>query len=199
MDYYDIIAENFQSTIEVIAMSVDSLAERIGRGSELMVQALLEDHKIIACGNGVDGALAQLFACNLISRFEHDRPALPALALNSDGAGLTAIAESGGLNDIYSRQLRALGQPGDVLLCVSSAGQANNLLRAVQAAHDRNMTVVTLTSGTDGEFGALLQQDDVEIRVDSQRRPRVVELHTMTIHCLCQLIEHSIFGSYSQE
>ncbi|MEE4145017.1 MAG: SIS domain-containing protein [Halieaceae bacterium] len=199
MDYYDIIAENFQSTIETIAMSVDALAERIGRGSELMVQALLEDHKIIACGNGVDGALAQLFACNLISRFEHDRPALPALALNSDGAGLTAIADSSGLNDIYSRQLRALGQPGDVLLCVSSAGQANNLLRAVQAAHERNMTVVTLTSGTDGEFGALLQQDDVEIRIDSLRRPRVVELHTMTIHCLCQLIEHSIFGSYSQE
>lgn len=199
MDYYDIIAENFQSTIEIIAMSVDSLAERIGRGSELMVQALLEDHKIIACGNGVDGALAQLFACNLISRFEHDRPPLPALALNSDGAGLTAIADSSGLNDIYSRQLRALGQAGDVLLCVSSAGQANNLLRAVQAAHDRNMTVVTLTSGTDGEFGTLLQPDDVEIRIDSQRRPRVVELHTMTIHCLCQLIEHSIFGSYSQE
>ncbi len=199
MDYYDIIAENFQSTIEIIAMSVDSLAERIGQGSELMVQALLQDHKIIACGNGVDGALAQLFACNLISRFEHDRPALPALALGSDGAGLTAIADSSGINDIYSRQLRALGQAGDVLLCVSSAGQANNLLRAVQAAHERNMTVVVLASGTDGEFGTLLQQDDVEIRIDSLRRPRVVELHTMTIHCLCQLIEHSIFGSYSQE
>lgn len=199
MDYYDIIAENFQSTIEIIAMSVDSLAERIGQGSELMVQALLQDHKIIACGNGVDGALAQLFACNLISRFEHDRPALPALALSSDGAGLTAIADSSGINDIYSRQLRALGQAGDVLLCVSSAGQANNLLRAVQAAHERNMTVVVLASGTDGEFGTLLQQDDVEIRIDSLRRPRVVELHTMTIHCLCQLIEHSIFGSYSQE
>ena len=199
MDHYDIIAENFQSTIETIAMSVDSLAERIGRASELMVEALLQDRKIITCGNGVDGALAQLFACNLISRYEHDRPALPALALNSDGAAMTAIADNGGLNDIYSRQLRALGQSGDVLLCISSAGQANNLLRAVQAGHERNMAVVTLSSATDGEFGTLLQQDDVEIRVDSMRRPRVVELHTMTIHCLCQLIEHSIFGSYSQE
>ncbi len=199
MDYYQIISNNFQSTIETIAVSVDPLAEPVGRASEIMVQALLEDHKIIACGNGVDGTLAQLFACNLLSRFEHDRPALPALALNSDGAGLTAIAQTGGINDIYSRQLRALGQAGDVLLCISSSGEASNLLRAVQAAHERDMTVIALSCAVDGEFGTLLQQEDVEIRIDSLRRPRVVELYTMTIHCLCELIEHSIFGNYNQE
>ncbi len=133
-----------------------------------------------------------------MSRFEHDRPALPALALRSDGACLTAIAHSGGLNDIYSRQLRALGQAGDVLLCISSAGEANNLLRAVQAAHERDMAVVSLSNATDGELGTLLQAEDVEIRIDSLRRPRVVELHTMTLHCMCELIEHSLFGSYDQ-
>lgn len=196
MDYYEIISSNFQSTIETIALSVDTLAEPVGLASQLMVRALLEDHKIMACGNGVDGALAQLFSANLLSRFEHDRPALPALALNSDGASLTAIAHSGGLNDIYSRQLRALGQDGDVLLCISSAGDANNLLRAVQAAHERGMAVVALSNATDGELGTLLQQGDVEIRIDSLRRPRVVELHTMTLHCLCELIEHSLFGSH---
>jgi phosphoheptose isomerase len=196
MDYYQIISNNFQATIETIALSVDTLAEPVGRASELMVRALLEDRKIIACGNGVDAALAQMFTCNLISRFEHERPALPALALNSDGACLTAIAHTGGLNDIYSRQLRALGQAGDVLLCISSTGDANNLLRAVQAAHERNMAVVALSNATDGELGTLLQADDVEIRIDSLRRPRVAELHTMTINCLCELIEHSLFGSY---
>jgi phosphoheptose isomerase len=196
MDYYQIISDNFQGTIEIISLSVDTLAEPVGLASELMVRALLEDRKIIACGNGVDGTLAQLFACNLISRFEHDRPALPALALGSDGACLTAIANTGGLNDVFSRQLRALGQAGDVLLCISSAGEANNLLRAVQAAHERNMAVVALSNATDGELGTLLQPEDVEIRIDSLRRPRVVELHTMAIHCLCELIEFSLFGGY---
>lgn len=194
MDHYQIISRSFQSTIENIAQSVDTLAEPVGRACELMVQALLEDRKIIACGNGVDGALAQLFNCHLLSRFEQERPALPALTLNSDGTSLTAIAQTGGLNDIYSRQLRALGQAGDVLLCISSAGEANNLLRAVQAAHEREMAVVVLSSATDGELGTLLQQDDVEIRVDSLQRPRVIELHTMTIHCLCELIEYRLFG-----
>jgi D-sedoheptulose 7-phosphate isomerase len=198
MDYYQIISNNFQATIESIALSVDTLAEPVGRASELMVGALLRDHKIIACGNGVDATLAQLFACHLISRFEHERPALPALALTSDGACITAIAHTGGLNDIYSRQLRALGQPGDVLLCISSAGETNNLLRAVQAAHERDMAVVVLSNATDGEMGTLLQPEDIEIRIDSLRRPRVVELHTMTIHCLCELIEQSLFGSYQQ-
>jgi len=198
MDYYQIISSNFQATIESIAQSVDTLAEPIGRASELMVNALLEDHKIIACGNGVDAALAQLFACYLTSRFEHERPALPAMALTSDGAGITAIAHTGGLNDIYARQLRALGQPGDVLLCISSAGEANNLLRAAQAAHERDMAIVILSNASDGELGTLLQPEDIEIRIDSLRRPRVVELHTMTVHCLCELIEQSLFGSFQQ-
>jgi phosphoheptose isomerase len=199
MDYYKIIADNFQSTIETIALSVDTLAEPIERASQLMVRALLEDRKILACGNGVDGALAQLFASNLLSRFEHDRPALPALALNSDGASLTAIAQSGGINDVYSRQLRALGQGGDILLCINSAGTTGNLLRAIQAAHERNMAVIALSNGADGELSTLLQAEDVELRIDATRPPRVVELHTMSIHCLCELIEHSLFGSYNQE
>lgn len=198
MDYYKIICENFQATIETIAGSVDTLAEPIERASQLMVGALLQDHKILACGNGVDGALAQLFTSNLLSRFEHERPALPALALNSDGATLTAIAQSGGLNDIYSRQLRALGQGGDVLLCINSGGTTANLLRAIQAAHERNMGVIVLSNSADEELDSLLQPEDVELRVEASRVPRVVELHTMSIHCLCELIEHSIFGSYQE-
>jgi D-sedoheptulose 7-phosphate isomerase len=199
MDYYQIISNSFQATIETIAVSVDSLAEPLERASALLVGALLEDHKIVACGNGVDGALAQLFTCNLLSRFEHDRPALPALTLNGDGTALMAVAEVGGLNDVYSRQLRALGQPGDVLLCISSADEGNNLLRAVQAAHERNMSVIALSNATDGEFGTLLYPEDVEICIDSLQRPRVVELHTMIIHCLCKLIEQNLFGSYNQD
>jgi phosphoheptose isomerase len=199
MDYYQIISRNFQTTIETIALSVDSLAAPIELASQLMVGALLDDRKIIACGNGVDGALAQLFTINLMSRFEHDRPALPALTLGTDGYSVTAIAQSSNVNDIYSRQLRALGQVGDVLLCINSGGPASQLLRAVQAAHEREMRVVALSNTADNELGNLLQAGDVEIRCEAPRQPHIVELNTMTIHCLCELIEHSLFGNYEQD
>ncbi|RLA58165.1 MAG: phosphoheptose isomerase [Gammaproteobacteria bacterium] len=198
MDYYQIIAENFQNTIETITLSVDNLAEPIERGSQLMAQALLEDRKIVACGNGVDAALAQLFVSNLLSRFEQERPALPALTLSSDGANITAIAHSSGVIDIFSRQLRALGQAGDILLCINSSDGANNLLRAVQAARERNMTVVALSNTGDGELSTLIRVEDVELRVDAPRQPRIVELHTMAIHCLCELIDHRLFGTYQE-
>jgi phosphoheptose isomerase len=196
MDYYELISRNFQGTIDAIALSVDELAGPVELASKLMVRTLLEDRRIFSCGNGVDGVLAQLFACNLLSKFEHDRPALPALALNCDSASLTAIANNGGLADIYARQLRALGQAGDALLCISSGSESSNLLRAVQAAHERGMAVVALSASADQELGSLLQQDDVQVRIEAQRRPRVVELHTMVIHCFCELIDHSLFGSY---
>jgi len=199
VDHYLLISDNFQDTIETIALSVDALANPISEASQLLVDTLLRDGKIISCGNGADGALAQLFACNLLNRFEHDRPALPALALNSDGASLLGIAQGGGLNDTFSRQVRALGQPGDTLLCISSGGDATNLLRAIQAAHERDLTVVALLHAGDAELGSLLQQEDVRIAVDHPRRARVVEMHTMVLQCLCQLIDHSLFGAYSQD
>jgi len=199
MDYYQIIADNFQSTIETIAMSVDDLATAIERGSQLMSTALLTDRKIIACGNGVDAALAQLFVCNLLNRFEQDRPALPAISLAADNASMTAIAQSGAFNDIFSRQLRALGQAGDVLLCISSFESASNLLRAVQMAQDREMSVVVMSSLRENSLGAILRPDDVELRINATRRARIVEMHTMAIHSFCELIDHCLFGGYDQE
>jgi len=199
MDYYQIIADNFESTIQTIAMSVDQLAEPIARASQLMVEALLEDRKILTCGNGVDAALAQLFSSLLLSRYEYERPALPAIALTGDCASLTAIAQTSGLGEAYSRQLRAVGQPGDVLLCISSGGGASNLLRAVQAAHARNMTVVALSNSGDHELGNLIRAEDVLLQIQATRHPRVVELQIMALHCICELIDHSLFGSYNQE
>lgn len=199
MAYYQIIADNFQSTIETIAMSADDLATTIERGSQLMARALVAEGKIIACGNGVDAALAQLFTCNLLNRFEQDRPALPALSLAADNASLTAIAQAGAYNDIFSRQLRALGQPGDVLLCINSADSASNLLRAVSAAQERDMHVIVMTHMQDNTLGAVMRPEDVALQVNATRQARVVELHTMAIHNFCELIDHSLFGSYHQE
>ncbi len=199
MGYYQIIADNFQSTIETIAMSADDLATTIERGSQLMARALVAERKIIACGNGVDAALAQLFTCNLLNRFEQDRPALPALSLAADNASLTAIAQAGAYNEIFSRQLRALGQPGDVLLCINSADGASNLLRAVSAAQERDMRVIVMTHVHDNTLGAIMRPEDVALQVNATRQARVVELHTMAIHNFCELIDHNLFGSYQQE
>lgn len=199
MDYYQIIANNFQATIETIALSVDDLAEAIELGSQLMTAALLADRKIIVCGNGMDAALAQLFACNLLDRFEADRPALPALTLGTDLVSVTAIAQSGSFNDIFSRQLRALGQAGDVLVCINSGAGATNLLRAVQAAQDRDMGIIVMSNSQDTSLGALIRPQDVELRVNTRRRSRIAELHTMAIHNFCELIDHSLFGTYNQE
>jgi|WetSurMetagenome_2_1015567.scaffolds.fasta_scaffold107821_2 phosphoheptose isomerase len=199
MNYYQIIAANFQSTIETISMSVDTLAEKIERGSQLISSALLADRKIIACGNGVDAALTQLFACNLLNRFEEDRPALPALTLGADNACVTAIAQSSSINDIFSRQLRALGQAGDILLCISSSRAAGNLLRALQTAQERNMGVIVLSNSRDGELSALMRPEDVHLQVPATRQARIVEMHTMIIHSFCELIDHNLFGNYNRE
>jgi phosphoheptose isomerase len=199
MDYYQIIANNFQRSIETIAMSVDTLAGTIEQGSQLMANALLHDHKIIVCGSGVDAAVAQLFTCNLLNRFEEDRPALPALTLSADGASMTAIAQSSGINDIFSRQLRALGQAGDVLLCINSSSSAYNMLQAVQVAQERNMGVIVMSNAGDNDISSLLRTEDIELRVDSKRQASIVEIHTMAIHAFCELIDHVLFGSYNPE
>ena len=197
MDYYQVIAENFQSTIETLSLSVDELAPAIELASQVMTTALLQDNKILTCGNGVDAALGQLFCSNLLNRFEQERPALPALSLATDGPTLTAIAGANGIEEVFSHQLRALGQPSDILLCISSSGGSDNLRRAVQAAHERDMTVVALTRSDDPELSALLRPEDVELRTYAPGQARAVEVHCMTINCLCQLIDYNLFGTYT--
>ncbi|MFT6052539.1 MAG: D-sedoheptulose 7-phosphate isomerase [Halioglobus sp.] len=199
MDFYSIIARNFQDNIETIALSVDVLAEPMERAAMLMTNALLQDKKIMVCGNGPDGALAQLFTCTMLNRFENERPALPALLLSNDAGSITAIAGTSGINDIFSRPVRALGQAGDILLCISSGDGHNNLIRAVQAAHERHVDVIALSNTDSGELSTLIRSEDVELKVNAPRRPRVLEIQTMVIHSLCELIDHTLFDSYTRE
>lgn len=199
MDAYDTISRQFQDTIETIAMSVDALAPSISAGSASMAQTLLNGGKILACGNGPDAALAQLFVGHLLSRYETERPALPALALGCDSTAASAITQVNGSNDVFSRPLRALGNEGDTLLCLASALGATNLIRAVQAAHERNMTVVLLSNTGERELENLLDSGDIAVHVPSDNAGRVLEMHTMLIHSLCTLIEHTLFGHYPQD
>lgn len=199
MDFYQIIAGNFQANIEAVSLSVDELAAPIEHSTGLITGALLGDRKVIVCGNGPDAALAQLFSCTFLSRLENERPALPALCLSSDASSLTAITTSSGINDLYSRQVRALGQSGDVLLCISSGDGHNNLIRAVQAAHERNMAVIALSNPNSGELSTLMTSEDVELQIKAPSRPRIIEIQAMVIHILCELIDRSLFDSYMRD
>ncbi len=198
MDHYERIAGHCQDTIEAIALSVDQLAEGLEEAVSLMTSALLADGKIIACGNGADAALAQLFVCQLLGRFEQERPALPAISLASDGAAATAATLHGGANDTFARPLRALGQPGDVLLCINSGESGGNLLRALQAAMERNMGIVLLTNTGEGELDSLVRSEDVVLRVEAARSSQRVELFTLVLNCCSELIDQGLFGDHGE-
>jgi len=199
MDYYKTIAGAFQDAVEAVALSVDALAAPIERAGLLMTACLVSERKILVCGSGVDAALAQLFAGTLLGQGERERPGLPVLSLCGDGVSLAAVARASGSREIFSRPLRALGQEGDMLLCISSDRGDASLLRAVQAARERNMSVVALSNERDAELGALLGTEDVELRVSATCPARVRELQTMVIHCFCELIDQGLFGHYDQE
>jgi D-sedoheptulose 7-phosphate isomerase len=196
MDYYKAIASGFQETIELISMSVDELVPHIQQANELCSQALLSERKILACGNGSGSALAQMFCSNMLHRYEHERPALPAMPLSGDASTMSAIAATSGSSEVYAKQVRALGQSGDILLGIASGEGNTNIIQAIRAAHDREMLVIIISGGDCPDISSLLLPEDCQMHVSSQRLPRIVEMQTMLIHCLCEQIDQSLFGSY---
>lgn len=159
----------------------------------MMVQSLLNGNKILCCGNGGSAATASRFATSMIHRFETERPSLPALALNTDNVVMTAIAANRQQDEIYAKQVRAIGQTGDVLLAISTHGNSRNIIKAVEAAVTRDMTIVALTGYDGGELAGLLGPRDAEIRVPSQHSVRIQEVHMLTVNCLCDLIDNTLF------
>lgn len=195
MDIQDRIIANFHSSIDSQATASEMLPPLIEHASALIVNCLITDNKILTCGNGGSAALAQHFASEMLNRYEKDRPSLPAMALSTDSSTLTAIANSASFNEIFSKQVLALGQPGDILLVITSSCKSNNVVQAVQAAHERNMTVIALTGGDGGDVASLLSSEDFEIRAPADQPSRIQEVHLLTMHCLCDLIDFQLFGS----
>jgi D-sedoheptulose 7-phosphate isomerase len=165
------------------------LAPAITAAAATMTRCLLEDGKILSCGNGGSAADAQHFSSELLNRFELERPGLPAFALTTDSSTLTSIANDYAFVEVFAKQVRALGQPEDVLLAISTSGNSENVARAIRAAHERGLRVVALTGRDGGAIAGLLADGDIEIRVPAERTARIQEVHLLVIHCLCDLID----------
>ncbi len=195
MDLQDRIIANFHSSIDSQATASEILPPLLEHASALMVNGLINDNKILTCGNGGSAALAQHFASEMLNRYEKDRPSLPAMALSTDSSTLTAIANSASFNEIFSKQVLALGQPGDILLVITSSCKSNNVVQAVQAAHERGMTVIALTGGDGGDVASLLSSEDFEIRIPANQPSRIQEVQLLAMHCLCDLIDYQLFGA----
>jgi D-sedoheptulose 7-phosphate isomerase len=188
------VQDMFAQSIATKQNAAQTLPSIVVKAAEVMVNSLLNEGKILSCGNGGSAGDAQHFSSELLNRFERERPALPAMALTTDTSTLTSIANDYSYNEIFSKQIRGLGKPGDVLLAITTSGNSANIVQAIQAAHDRQMPVVMLTGKDGGHVAGLAAAGDVEIRVHSQSTARIQEVHLLIIHALCDLIDHQLFG-----
>jgi D-sedoheptulose 7-phosphate isomerase len=184
----------FEASIETKRQALPVLAGPIARGGETIVSRLLAGGKVLTCGNGGSAADAQHFASEMLNRFEHERPGLPAIALTTDSSTLTSIANDYAYAQVFAKQLRALGQPTDVLVAITTSGSSPSIVAAVEAAHEQDLVVVALTGRDGGRVGGALREGDVEIRVPADSTARIQEVHLLAIHCLCDLIDAQLLG-----
>ncbi|MGQ0594010.1 MAG: phosphoheptose isomerase [Gammaproteobacteria bacterium] len=188
------VAELFNDSIETKQRAAEVLCPVVAEVAEALIKCLIEGHKLLVCGNGGSAADAQHFAAEMLNRFEAERPGLPAIALTTDSSTLTSIANDYQFSDVFARQIRALGQSGDVLLCITTSGGSANIVSAIEAAHDRDMPVVLLSGRDGGAAAVALARGDLEIRVPSGSTARTQEVHILVLHCLCDLIDRRLLG-----
>ena len=194
MDAIKRIETLFNNSIQTKQDALPVLAGPISNAAIAITNSLISGGKILSCGNGGSAGDAQHFSAEMLNRFERERQPLPAIALTTDSSTLTSIANDYDYNLIFAKQIRALGTSNDILLAITTSGTSPNIIEAIQAAHERGLKVVALTGRDGGEAGALMQQDDVEIRVPSQSTARVQEVHLLVLHCLCDLVDQQLLG-----
>ena len=194
MPLHDRITGHFKASAQTVLDAAEALAPAIEAAARLVVHSLAQGNKVLACGNGGSAADAQHFAASMINRFEHDRPGLAALALTTDSSALTAIANDHAFDQVFARQVKALGQPGDILLAISTSGNSPSVLQAVAAAHGRSMHVIMLTGRTGGGLAEQMREGDVFLCVPAESAARIHEIHLLTIHCLCDAVDSVLLG-----
>ncbi len=194
MNHIERVKNHFLASVNTFTISSEVLAETIQRASEMMVQCLLNNRKILVCGNGGSASQAQHFSSEMLNRFEKERPSLPAIALTTDTSTLTSIANDYNYTEVFAKQIRGLGQEGDILLAISTSGNSPNIIQAIKVAHSKDMFVISLSGKDGGEAASILSPSDLEIRVPAQSTARIQETHLIIVHCLCDLIDTQLFG-----
>jgi phosphoheptose isomerase len=179
----DRIRLSFTESIQTKINAADSILNVVAEASEEIVQALLEGHKILTCGNGGSACDAMHFSSEMLNRYKQERPGLPAIALTSDMP-----------SDIFAKQIRAIGQPGDILLAFTTSGNSPNIINAIKAAHDKNMNVIAMTGYDGGKIPDHLLEKDIEVRVPAYETARIQETHLLIIHCICDIVDFRLFG-----
>ena len=183
------VAEHFAQSIQAKQQAAEVLSAPTAQAAEIMLQCLMNDGKILACGNGGSAADAQHFAAEMTGRFEKERMELAAVALTTDTSALTAIGNDYGFDHVFSKQVRALGRPGDVLIGISTSGNSANIITAIEAAHERDMRVIAFTGRDGGKIAAMLKDNDILLNVPHPRTARIQEVHILLIHALCDCID----------
>ena len=188
------IQQPFIDSADLKYQSARVLAKPIEAAVQALLACVTSGGKVLACGNGGSASDAQHFAAEFVGRFERERPELAAVALTTDSSILTAIANDYDFKVVFSRQVRALGQPGDVLLAISTSGNSANVIAAIEAAHEREMVVVGLSGHGGGRMAQVLRDTDVHICVPSDRTARIQEVHILALHCLCDAVDSQLLG-----
>jgi D-sedoheptulose 7-phosphate isomerase len=194
MDMTAHLRQHFEEGTELRRKMAETMPAAIARAGSALAEALKKGRKALACGNGGSAADSQHFAAEIVGRFERERPGMPAIALTVDTSALTAIANDYDFDRVFSKQVEALGQPGDVLLGISTSGNSKNVIEAVKAAHARDMVVIALTGRDGGAMGRMLRANDHHLNVAHPRTMRVQEIHLLAIHCLCEVVDNVIHG-----
>ena len=188
------IEQHFIDSAELKYQAAPVLSKPIAQAISAIVASLTSGGKVLACGNGGSAADAQHFSAEFVGRFERERPELAAIALTTDTSILTAVGNDYAFDAVFSRQVRALGQPGDVLLAITTSGNSSNILAAVEAAHARDMVVIGMTGRDGGKMGHMLRETDVHICVPHPRTARIQEVHILALHCICDGVDAVLMG-----
>ena len=194
MTLHDRILGHFHASAQTKLDAAESLAPAIMRAAQLVVHCLTQGGKVMACGNGGSAADSQHFASEMVNRFEQERPGLAAIALTTDTSTLTSIANDYAYEQVFARQIKALGLPGDVLLAISTSGNSPSVLEAVSAAHARGVNIIALTGGSGGRLAEQIHDGDIIICVPAESTARIQEVHLLTIHCLCDAVDSVLLG-----